>query len=555
MRPQVSNLSLLACLLHFLRAVIADVPPLDASQALEISQRDAGAKADTKVDANKVDSRLVGSTRPDVGTKDAPVDGMDGKPHAGPWVDASLDPEKKKDASKTGPSRERVIPEDSVMNDPNRQSPKKGTTGTEGGVSEKTKEQKAKEEETGRQRPKKPESPKDAASVPHNEESEKDKGDRRNGSESPERQSTTDTQGTDKTDPKERSRDKDKPKGDLGLEVRQPQNMSTHFVRKLIGILFQKPDDLPKKPHDIPHPKPHSSQEDAVKGAGLTEPPQGIETNSSDKEEEEGVHDFIPWDSLAGSISSIAATEIGDKTFIVAALMAMRHPRLQVFTAAFSALFIMTILSGITGHAVGAVMSKRWAALVAALLFLGFGAKSLKEGMEMNPSQGVSEEIREVQAELEEKELDMSRQIHGYGPSLSPYALEAGRASPHPQSPSPSPSRSASPSHYKTPGISGFRNLLSLVLSPAWVETFSMTFIGELGDRSQIATVAMAAGQEYFWVMVGATLGHAVCTAVAVIGGSVLAGRITMRKVTLIGGGIFIGFGLFTLLEAIQYWR
>lgn len=57
-----------------------------------------------------------------------------------------------------------------------------------------------------------------------------------------------------------------------------------------------------------------------------------------------------------------------------------------------------------------------------------------------------------------------------------------------------------------------------------------MTFVGELGDRSQIATVAMAAGQEYYWVMVGACLGHFICTAIAVLGGSVLAGRVSMRK-------------------------
>ena len=57
-----------------------------------------------------------------------------------------------------------------------------------------------------------------------------------------------------------------------------------------------------------------------------------------------------------------------------------------------------------------------------------------------------------------------------------------------------------------------------------------MTFVGELGDRSQIATVAMAAGQEYYWVMVGASMGHFVCTAIAVVGGSVLAGRVSLRK-------------------------
>ena len=318
-----------------------------------------------------------------------------------------------------------------------------------------------------------------------------------------------------------------------------------------LTIPTQKPQRLPEKPQSYPLPGSPPSSNDGLKtGVKKTSHPdtalKGDRESDSDEEkeeeeeeeEEDGVHDLIRWDSLFGSFTSIAATEIGDKTFIVAALMAMRHPRFQVFTAAFAALFIMTILSGVTGHAVGAIISKKWSALLAAALFIVFGAKSLREGAEMDPNQGASEEIREVQAELEEKELDMARANgHKRISSLSPDVLESGRVersrsrsrmAPLKRSPSTSPS----PAGGQPPinrGIAGVKNLLFLLLSPAWVETFSMTFVGELGDRSQIATVAMAAGQEYYWIMVGATLGHAVCTAGAVLGGSALAGRISMR--------------------------
>ena len=75
----------------------------------------------------------------------------------------------------------------------------------------------------------------------------------------------------------------------------------------------------------------------------------------------------------------------------------------------------------------------------------------------------------------------------------------------------------------------GLSNLLSLLLSPAWVQTFVMTFLGEWGDRSQIATIAMAAGQDYWWVTLGAMLGHACCTGVAVIGGRAIAGKVSLK--------------------------
>jgi putative Ca2+/H+ antiporter (TMEM165/GDT1 family) len=77
--------------------------------------------------------------------------------------------------------------------------------------------------------------------------------------------------------------------------------------------------------------------------------------------------------------------------------------------------------------------------------------------------------------------------------------------------------------------MAGLNNLFSLLLSPAWVQTFVMTFLGEWGDRSQIATIAMAAGSDYWWVTGGAVVGHGCCTAVAVLGGRAIAGKVSMR--------------------------
>jgi putative Ca2+/H+ antiporter (TMEM165/GDT1 family) len=48
----------------------------------------------------------------------------------------------------------------------------------------------------------------------------------------------------------------------------------------------------------------------------------------------------------------IIVSEIGDKTFLIAALMAMSHDRAVVFAAAFGALLVMSVLSAGLGHAV-----------------------------------------------------------------------------------------------------------------------------------------------------------------------------------------------------------
>lgn len=53
------------------------------------------------------------------------------------------------------------------------------------------------------------------------------------------------------------------------------------------------------------------------------------------------VHAFI------AALSVIVVSELGDKTFFIAAIMAMKHPRLTIFIGAITALALMTILSGI----------------------------------------------------------------------------------------------------------------------------------------------------------------------------------------------------------------
>lgn len=56
------------------------------------------------------------------------------------------------------------------------------------------------------------------------------------------------------------------------------------------------------------------------------------------------VHAFV------ASLSVIVVSELGDKTFFIAAIMAMRHSRITVFTGAISALALMTVLSGNDVH-------------------------------------------------------------------------------------------------------------------------------------------------------------------------------------------------------------
>ena len=72
-----------------------------------------------------------------------------------------------------------------------------------------------------------------------------------------------------------------------------------------------------------------------------------------------------------------------------------------------------------------------------------------------------------------------------------------------------------------------------------------MSFLGaEWGDRSQIATVSLAAVYNPVGVTVGAVVGHMLCTGTAVVGGQLLAMRISQRTVAIAGGLLFLAFAL-----------
>ncbi len=84
--------------------------------------------------------------------------------------------------------------------------------------------------------------------------------------------------------------------------------------------------------------------------------------------------------------------------------------------------------------------------------------------------------------------------------------------------------------------------------------TFTTFFLAEMGDKTQIATVALAANysaaQFGAWAVVaGTTVGMLIADVPAVFIGQQFAQRIPMRLVRAVAAGVFALMGLFTLLR------
>ncbi|CAE6450667.1 unnamed protein product [Rhizoctonia solani] len=236
--------------------------------------------------------------------------------------------------------------------------------------------------------------------------------------------------------------------------------------------------------------------------------------------------------ALSSSFLMILASEVGDKTFLIAAIMAMRHPRLIVFSGAFGALVVMSALSAAMGHLLPTLISRRWTTLAAAGLFLVFGVKMLLEAREMQAGQDkIQEELKEVEEELDAAEGNIPMRN-----------MEGGQHSDDPEPLTPAPKDSSL--------AQGAKNLFGMCLGPIFVQTFILTFLGEWGDRSQIATIALGAAHNVYIITIGTVAGHAICTGVAVLGGRWLSTKISIKHVTLTGSILFLLFAVVYFYES-----
>ncbi|UOG17719.1 TMEM165/GDT1 family protein [Acinetobacter sp. PK01] len=80
--------------------------------------------------------------------------------------------------------------------------------------------------------------------------------------------------------------------------------------------------------------------------------------------------------------------------------------------------------------------------------------------------------------------------------------------------------------------------------------TFVLFFLAEIGDKTQIATVALAARYDsIFWVMAGTTVGMMLANAPAVFVGNKLADKLPISLIHKIGAAIFLIIGVSTLVQ------
>lgn len=198
------------------------------------------------------------------------------------------------------------------------------------------------------------------------------------------------------------------------------------------------------------------------------------------------------------AFSTIFVSEIGDKTFFLSMILAVRRGRFISLLSSLTALWLMVFISVGIGSVLKSLPTKMGDVVLvraaAAVLMIAFGVQSLRERSEEN-----CEEKDEAECEIDEK-------------------LESRK------------------------GRKGKRGFFL-----DWFEFSVLIFLAEWGDRSMLATVALAASKSPVGVLCGGCLGHAAAATLAVGAGGFIGKYVSDRAMKTIGGGLFIAFGVTTL--------
>ena len=92
-------------------------------------------------------------------------------------------------------------------------------------------------------------------------------------------------------------------------------------------------------------------------------------------------------------------------------------------------------------------------------------------------------------------------------------------------------------------------NQRALARGGAFVTTVVVFFLAEIGDKTQIATIGLAARFEQLYaVVIGTTLGMMIANIPAVILGDRLAGRLPLRAIRYTAATVFAALGVATLI-------
>jgi len=86
--------------------------------------------------------------------------------------------------------------------------------------------------------------------------------------------------------------------------------------------------------------------------------------------------------------------------------------------------------------------------------------------------------------------------------------------------------------------------------APAFFAVMSAFLLAELGDKTMLATITLAADHDWVGVWIGSTIGMVAADALAIVVGAIAGKHLPERSIQLSAAALFLVFGVYMLLES-----
>lgn len=228
-------------------------------------------------------------------------------------------------------------------------------------------------------------------------------------------------------------------------------------------------------------------------------------------------------EGLGTSFGLVLLSEIGDKTFLFIAVYATRMawPRLMLISCI--AMFTMHVSGVLVGGTFQRFVPALYLKIVSSVMFLVFGISFIKEAYyEEDDEENLDGKYKEVENEVRTNEKQELKEKDGK-------KTDDGRCDVHEKV-----------------------GLIASILMNHAVRVILMIITEEIGDRSQITAIALAATYDFWIITLGGILGHFVAVCIAITLGKVIAHYLNEKMMNYVGGLCFLSFGVYGISHLLR---
>ena len=226
------------------------------------------------------------------------------------------------------------------------------------------------------------------------------------------------------------------------------------------------------------------------------------------------------------SLSFIFISDLTDKSIFLIIFLSKKLPLLTLYIVSLSAVLLMNYLSILLGYYLPKLIPQIYMEIIAFILFTSFGILSLIESRkekeiiigfkELNNSENDYSLMNEEELETD---IESNKEL------LFPTRMR---------------SNSISTIDFNINNDSNYGLITAI---------FFALCLSDLGDKSQLAIVTMAAIYNIYGILLGSTIALLGTVSLAVLFGNWLTEKISPKKLLFIGGLIFLVFGVETLVS------